>query len=267
MNIYVVDAFTNQPYRGNPAAVLVLKETRSDSWLQEIASEMNHSETAFLLKQKDSYQLRWFTPESEVDLCGHATLASAHILWEKGFSQEEVLRFSTKSGVLTASRLEDGWICMNFPKETESPCIAPKDLSEGLGTEHVYVGKNRMDYLVEVDSEAILKNLKPDFTQWEKVDARGIIVTSQSQREGIDFVSRCFYPAVGVNEDPVTGSAHCCLGPYWASRLQKNELTAEQISFRPGYLKVKVLSERVDIQGQAVTTLSSVLEAEKHKQE
>ncbi|MFI2856693.1 PhzF family phenazine biosynthesis protein [Paenibacillus sp. JSM ZJ436] len=264
MNIYVADAFTSQPYTGNPAGVMVLDQPMPETWMQSIASEMNLSETAFLVPIEKDYELRWFTPASEVDLCGHATLASAHILWEQGYSQAEVLRFHTKSGILTAARQKDGWIAMDFPQEVESSCPAPQALAEGLGAEYVYVGRNRMDYLVEVASEDILQQLAPDFGKWKSLDARGIIVTSSCQREGMDFVSRCFYPAVGVNEDPVTGSAHCALAPYWSQRLGKNELAAEQISKRTGVLRLRIHPGRVEIIGQAVTTLKAVLEAEKH---
>ncbi|KKO54429.1 PhzF family phenazine biosynthesis protein [Paenibacillus sp. DMB20] len=262
MKIYVADAFTDQPYHGNPARVCIMQAAKPDSWMQHIAAEMNLSETAFLLEQGDSYRLRWFTPKAEVDLCGHATLASAHILWEKGLTNEAEIRFTTKSGLLTASKQKDGWICLNFPLEPESPCIPPQALIDGLGTDYVYIGKNRMDYLVELESEEMVRNLTPDFNLWKSVEARGVIVTSKSGREGVDFVSRCFYPAVGVNEDPVTGSAHCCLGPYWQKRMNRNELTAKQISARTGTLKLKVNPERIDIMGQAVTTLSGTLETE-----
>lgn len=261
IKIYTVDAFTDVPYKGNPAAVCILDSAKPDEWMQKVANEMNHSETAFLTKQDHSYQLRWFTPETEVDLCGHATLASAHILWEQGYCKDPDLQFTTKSGLLTASK-ENDWIQMNFPLETEKPCIPPKGLVDGLGGSYKYAGKNRMDYIVEVNTEEEVQNLKPDFTAWEELDARGVIVTSESHREGIDFVSRCFYPAVGVNEDPVTGSAHCCLGPYWQERLKKDELTAEQISVRGGLLKLRVNKERVILMGQAVTTLTGELVTE-----
>lgn len=255
MKIYIVDAFAAVPYQGNPAAVCILEDAKTEEWMQKVANEMNLSETAFLIKQDASYQLRWFTPKAEVDLCGHATLASAHILWEQHYCNEPNLQFTTKSGLLTVSQDRD-WIQMNFPIEAEKPCIPPKHLTDGLRSNYKYVGKNRLDYIVELDHEEDVRNLDPDFSAWKMLDARGVIVTSKCDREGVDFVSRCFYPALGVNEDPVTGSAHCCLGPFWQQRLNnKDELIAEQISARGGILKLKLNPERVIIEGQAVTTL------------
>lgn len=226
--------------------------------MQDVAREMNLSETAFILKEDDAYSLRWFTPETEVDLCGHATLASAHILWEKRFVKGNEIRFNTKSGLLTAIKKED-WIELNFPLEIEEECVFPDELKDGLGVDFIYTGKNRLDYIVEIDSEEALKHLKPNFNLLENVKSRGIIVTSQSKQTGIDFVSRCFYPALGINEDPVTGSAHCCLGPYWQQKLKKNKMTARQLSSRGGLLKLTVLKERILITGQAVTTLQGQL--------
>lgn len=261
MNIYIVDAFTDKPYKGNPAAVLILKTEKPDHWMQSIAKEMNLSETAFLHRQGEEYSLRWFTPETEVDLCGHATLASAHILWEEQFFNGEEIRFTTKSGLLTATR-DGNWIQMNFPLEIEQKCVPPRELIEGLGVPYRYIGKNRLDYIVEIEDEETLKGLRPNFDLWKSIN-RGVIITSKSNRPGIDFVSRCFYPALGINEDPVTGSAHCCLGPYWQGKLKKNELTAHQLSNREGVLRVTILEERILISGQAITTLKGKLAAEK----
>ena len=257
--IFQVDAFTNKPFAGNPAAVCILPEPRDESWMQNVAREMNLSETAFLLKQEDGYNLRWFTPAVEVDLCGHATLASAHILWEEGYLKpQEQARFSTHSGLLTANRKGD-WIEMNFPATPEEPAEAPDGLLEALGVPGTYVGKNQFDYLIEVDSEEVVRNLQPDLTLLAKVSARGVMVTSIPSKQGYDFVSRFFAPKVGVNEDPVTGSAHCCLGPYWNKRLEKNEFVAYQASSRGGTMRVRVEDDRVYLGGQAVTVLRGEL--------
>lgn len=259
MKLYIVDAFTNKPFGGNPAAVCLLDAEITDYRLQEIAAEMNLSETAFLIKQEEGYLLRWFTPESEVDLCGHATLASAHILWEEQISQNSVLRFTTKSGTLLAAK-QDNWIELDFPLEKEeTPVNTPQELLDGLGEDFLYIGKNRFDYIIELENEEKVQSLKPDFNLWKQVDARGVIVTSRSERDNIDFVSRCFYPRLGVNEDPVTGSAHCCLGPYWSNKLQKSTLEALQLSKRQGLLKLAVAEERILISGQAVTVVKGTL--------
>jgi predicted PhzF superfamily epimerase YddE/YHI9 len=254
MNIYIVDAFTDKPFKGNPAAVCILESAKSDEWMQSVASEMNLSETAFLFEYDGEFSLRWFTPEVEVDLCGHATLASAHILLSQHLFFNHEIKFNTISGLITAKKDGD-WIQMNFPLVIEQPCEPPDELIKGLNIEFKYVGKNRLDYIVEVENEELLKNLRPDFNLLKSVDSRGIIVTCKSNHPEIDFVSRCFYPAVGVNEDPVTGSAHCCLGPYWQKKLDKCEMNAQQLSKRGGFLKLSVFENRILISGQAVTTL------------
>jgi predicted PhzF superfamily epimerase YddE/YHI9 len=254
MKIYIVDAFTDEPYKGNPAAVCILENNKSDEWMQNIANEMNLSETAFILKQGKDYSLKWFTPESEVDLCGHATLASAYILWEEQLSENNEIRFITKSGLLTAIKSGD-WIHMNFPLEEENETVPPIELIEGLGIPFKYIGKNRLDYIVEIEDEEAVRKLQPNFNLLKAVKSRGVIVTSPSSRSDIDFVSRCFYPALGVDEDPVTGSAHCCLGPYWQKKLNKNEFTSLQLSKRGGLLKLKIVEDRILISGQAITTL------------
>jgi len=257
--IFQVDAFTDKPFAGNPAGVCILSEPRDESWMQNVAREMNLSETAFLLKEQDGFNLRWFTPAVEVDLCGHATLASAHILWEAGYLKpEEQARFNTCSGLLTSER-QDDCIEMNVPATPEEPAEAPADLIEALGVPAAYVGKNRFDYLVEVDSEEVVRNMQPDFTLLAKVSARGIMVTSIPSTQDYDFVSRFFAPQVGINEDPVTGSAHCCLGPYWNKRLEKNEFVACQASARGGIMRVRVDGDRVYLGGQAVTVLRGEL--------
>ncbi len=251
--IYQVDAFTEKPFSGNPAAVCLLPQAREAAWMQAVGKEMNLSETAFLLKQEDGYNLRWFTPAVEVDLCGHATLASAHILWETGIlRREEQARFHTRSGLLTAAS-KDGEIELNFPAKTEEPADAPTGLLEALKARAKYVGKSKFDYLVQVDSEETVRGLKPDFTALKSIPVRGVIVTSRAVSPGYDFISRFFAPAAGVNEDPVTGSAHCTLGPFWSSRLGKSEFLAYQASERGGTLRVRVAGDRVHLSGKAVT--------------
>jgi PhzF family phenazine biosynthesis protein len=260
--IYQVDAFTNVPFAGNPAAVCILPEARDDAWMQNVAKEMNLSETAFLLKQDDgynNYSLRWFTPAVEVDLCGHATLASAHILWETGLlATGRQARFHTRSGLLTADQQGD-WIIMDFPAKPEEQTDVPAGLIEALGVSPIYAGMSQFDLLVEVESEAALRAIQPNFTLLEQVPARGVIVTSRASSDGFDFVSRFFAPRVGVNEDPVTGSAHSCLSPYWSKRLGRNELVGYQASLRGGVVRVRYEGERVQIGGQAVTVLQGQL--------
>ena len=259
--IYHVDAFTDKPFLGNPAAVCILTEPVEEHWMQKVAQEMNLSETAFLLKERDGYNLRWFTPTVEVVLCGHATLASAHILWEEGYlAKDQEARFFTKSGLLTAKK--DGrWIELNFPSKPEKKTTPPEGLLEALHVQAKYIGANQFDYIVEVESEEIVKELKPDFGILRKLPVRGIMVTSQSSGGEFDFVSRFFAPGSGIDEDPVTGSAHCCLGPYWQKKLGKDSFTAYQASKRGGIIKVKVVGERTYLIGQAVTVLKGELMA------
>lgn len=253
MKIYQVDAFTDKPFKGNPAAVCILKTEPSERYMQDVAAEMNLAETAFLVPMNDGYSLRWFTPDAEVDLCGHATLASAHVLLEKGYvKQGQEIKFYTKSGLLTA-REEDGFIQLNFPATPEKEAEAPDFLIEALNIKPIYIGKNIFDYIIEVESEETVRNISPDFTKLIKVDMRGVIVTAKSHE--YDFVSRFFAPLIGVFEDPVTGSSHCCLGPYWSKKLCKNELMAYQASRRGGELRVKVSGDRVLISGKAVTVM------------
>ncbi len=257
--IIQVDAFTDKPFTGNPAAVCILEELRDGGWMQNVAREMNLSETAFLLKRPDGYDLRWFTPETEVDLRGHATLASAHVLWEAGHLQpDEEARFHTRSGLLTA-RLKDDGIEMDFPAESETTIAPPPELIAALDVAPRYIGKNRFDYLVEIESEDVLRNLDPDFTALKAIPMRGVIVTAQSPSRKYDFISRFFAPAVGINEDPVTGSAHCCLGPYWQKRLKRNSFHAYQASRRGGEVQVRVAGDRVILSGKAVTVLRAEL--------
>ncbi len=256
-----VDAFTDKPFAGNPAAVCLLPGERPEQWMQDVAREMNLSETAFLVKQADGYRLRWFTPAVEVDLCGHATLASAHVLWEWGeLRPEQQARFHTRSGLLTALRRSD-WINLDFPATPERPVEAPIDLLAALGVAPVYVGRSQFDYLVELESERAVRGLRPSFSQLATLGARGVIVTSRTAGEPYDFIARFFAPGSGIDEDPVTGSAHCCLGPFWAARLGKAELLAYQASARGGVIGVRVQGERVQLGGQAVTVLQGELVA------
>lgn len=258
--IIQVDAFTNTPFAGNPAAVCVLPGERDAQWMQHVASEMNLSETAFLVRQDDGFRLRWFTPAVEVDLCGHATLASAHVLWESGYlKMDEQARFHTRSGLLTAQR-QGEWIELNFPATHEQVAPEPDNLLAALGiTTATYIGKNKFDYLIEVASEEIVRALTPNFTLLASVPARGVIVTSRASTAGYDFVSRFFGPQVGVNEDPVTGSAHCSLAPYWQKKLGKDAMIGYQASVRGGIVRVRVEGERVVLGGQAVTVLHGEL--------
>lgn len=259
LKIIQVDAFTDRPFAGNPAAVCVLPNAADATWMQNVAREMNLSETAFLYPQNDIYQLRWFTPTVEVDLCGHATLAAAHVLWEeRHLPTSQVARFQTKSGILTAERNGE-WIELNFPAVHEEAVTPPEGLAEVLGAPFQYVGKNRMDYLVQVDSEKTVRSLQPDHGRLKKIPVRGVIVTSRSDSAQFDFVSRFFAPGSGIEEDPVTGSAHCCLGPYWQRILGKSEFVAYQASARGGQVRVRVNGDRVILGGQAVTVLRGEL--------
>jgi PhzF family phenazine biosynthesis protein len=257
LTITQVDAFTNKPFGGNPAAICVLPEARDASWMQSVAAEMNLSETAFLVRRADGFDLRWFTPSIEVALCGHATVASAHVLWEEDhLAPGEQARFHTLSGLLTADRAGD-WIELDFPAKPETAAPAPDGLIEALGAQPKYIGKNAFDYLVELDSEATVRGLNPNHAFLRKLPVRGVIVTSRGSE--YDFVSRFFAPGSGIDEDPVTGSAHCCLGPYWAARLRKTEFVAYQASARGGVVRVRLQGDRVKLGGQAVTVLRGQL--------
>jgi PhzF family phenazine biosynthesis protein len=253
--IYQVDAFTDKAFSGNPAGVCVLEKPAEEGWMQQVASEMNLSETAFIVKQEEVFGLRWFTPAVEVDLCGHATLAAAHILWERGVAAaNDDIRFSTQSGILSA-RQDSGWIELDFPVEAASETQAPEKLLRALNANPLWIGKNRMDYMLELDAESTVRSLKPNFSLLAEVDCRGVIVTSRAEADDCDFVSRFFGPAAGIDEDPVTGSAHCCLAPYWMEKLGKNPLVARQVSKRGGLLRVSVHHKRTLIAGKAVTVL------------
>lgn len=256
-----VDAFTEKAFAGNPAAVCLLPEAREARWMQLVAREMNLSETAFLVRAADGYDLRWFTPTTEVDLCGHATLASAHYLWESGhLKATETARFHTRSGVLTAEN-KGAWIEMDFPATLPQAAAPPTGLEAALETKASYVGRSRFDYLLELESESAVRAVNPDFGALRRVETRGVIVTSRASSDGYDFVSRFFAPAAGVNEDPVTGSAHCCLGPYWKQRLGRDNLVGYQASARGGIVRTQCVGDRVHLSGQAVTVLRGELAA------
>ncbi len=250
-----VDAFTDRPFAGNPAAVCLLPGARDAEWMQLVAREMNLAETAFLVRRPDGFDLRWFTPGVEVDLCGHATLASGHVLWDEGhLPASETARFHTRSGLLTASRA-DGLMWLDFPATPARAVDTPADLEEGLGLRPKWVGRSPFDYLVELDSDSAVRSLDPDVSRLGRIEARGIIVTARSEARDEDFVSRFFAPAAGIPEDPVTGSAHCALAPFWADRLHRTELTGYQASARGGVVRTRLRGDRVLLGGQAVTVV------------
>ena len=248
----LVDAFTAEPFAGNPAAVYLLEDWQPNAWLQRVAREMNQSETAYLVRTSDGFELRWFTPLVEVDLCGHATLASAHALWQRGIAKGDQIAFSTRSGTLTATRAGDE-IELDFPLLVEQSASPPPGLSEALGITPLYIGQSRHDLVVELGNEEQVRQLRPDFSRLAKVATRGVIVTARSSDPAFDFVSRFFAPAAGIDEDPATGSAHCCLADFWQKRLHKTSFRAFQASPRGGVLSVRVQGQRVILGGRAVT--------------
>jgi PhzF family phenazine biosynthesis protein len=254
--ITIVDAFTHTAFAGNPAAVCVLTEPTTEAWMQSVAREMKHSDTAFCIPLKDgSFELRWFTPGGEVRLCGHATLAAAHVLWEEGWLEHrKVARFSTLSGELTAAPL-GRVIELDFPSRPSSEVEAPAGLVDALGVTPSWIGRDLDDYVVLLADEAAVVACAPDFGGLRTVETRGVIITAPARDDHVDFVSRFFAPRFGIDEDPVTGSAHCCLTPFWASRLDKTVLTARQLSSRGGELEVEFAGERVKLRGTCVTTL------------
>lgn len=258
--IYTIDAFTAERFHGNPAGVCLLDAPRAESWMQSVAAEMKHAETAFVTGANGQYQIRWFTPAVEVALCGHATLASAHALFESGREPlETIIQFQTrKSGTLTA-RCTGDWIELDFPAMPPEPAVIPPEALAALGVTPLYMGRNRDDYLVQVESEAVVRSLRPDFTALRALPVRGVIVTARAESAPLDFVSRFFAPGAGIDEDPVTGSAHCCLGPYWQGLLGKNKLFAYQASERGGMLQLRLSKDRVYLRGQAVTVLHGEL--------
>jgi predicted PhzF superfamily epimerase YddE/YHI9 len=252
-SIAVVDAFADRPFAGNPAGVCLMREPADPEWMQLVARELNLSETAFLSPEGDAFRLRWFTPTVEVDLCGHATLATAHLLWELGrLAPTDEPLFHTRSGLLSACRA-DGRILLDFPALPDQPCEPPAGLVKALGAPARYTGKNAFDYLAELESEAAVRELRPNLARLAALSARGVIVTARSDDPAFDFVSRFFAPGAGIPEDPVTGSAHCCLGPYWTDRLGKTELTGHQVSARGGTVQVQVRGDRVRLGGHAIT--------------
>ncbi len=260
-SITVVDAFTDRPFAGNPAAVCVLADPRPNEWMQQLAAEMNLAETAFLLQSRDGYALRWFTPAVEVDLCGHATLASAHVLWQEGhLGRHDTARFHTRSGLLTATR-DGARIVLDFPATPPTEESPPADLLTALGrTNTRWLGRTPFDYLVEVASEREVRALTPDFTLLSRLGLRGVIVTSRADDgQPYDFVSRFFAPGAGIPEDPVTGSAHCALAPYWRGRIGRDSMVGHQASRRGGTVHVECRGDRVMLGGNAVTVWTGML--------
>jgi len=257
--IFQVDAFAEKPFAGNPAGVCILVEAPDERWMQAVAAEMNLSETGFVTPRNGDFALRWFTPTVEVDLCGHATLASAHILWEQGFvPRRRTVNFHTLSGRLPADAVDNG-IRLDFPAEPVKPVAPPHDLLAGIGAKAKFVGRSERQFLVELESEEAVRALRPKFELLATAGTRGVIVTAESATSEFDFVSRYFAPAAGIDEDPVTGSAHCVLGPYWQERLGKARFRAFQASARGGVVGVHVLGDRVHLIGQAVTIFKGEL--------
>ncbi len=254
LTLTTVDAFTNKQFGGNPAAVTVLPEPMPEAFLQDLAMEMNLAETAYLLKRSDgTFDLRWFTPSTEVDLCGHATIASAHVLWTTGaLPERETARFHTRSGMLTATKRGE-WIELDFPATPATSAALPAGFTEFTPS---YAGRTKFDYLLEV-TEDELRGAKPNMAELANLGGRGVIVTSRSADANFDFLSRFFAPAAGIDEDPVTGSAHCALAPYWSAKLNKTVMMAHQASKRGGDIRVELKGDRVLISGQAVTVLSA----------
>ena len=257
-----VDAFADRPFSGNPAAVCVLAGAGEAAWMQRVAAELNLAETAFVVRRPDgTFDLRWFAPEAEVDLCGHATLASAHVLWESGMLDRQApARFHTRSGVLTAVTSGD-WIELDFPATPAAAVAPPPGLLESLGVAARFVGRSRFDYLIEVEDQHAVARTAPDFGKLRNISSRGVMVTARAADPQYDFVARFFAPAVGINEDPATGSAYCCLGPFWQSHLNKATFLARQLSPRGATIKVRLEGDRVKLAGQAVTMMKGELTA------
>lgn len=261
---FVVSAFTDRPFSGNPAAVCLLDQPRPDTWLQAVAADFNLSETAFLLPLANGrWQLRWFTPTVEVDLCGHATLASAHVLWREKKIATEVLEFETRSGVLTAQQrngLQTGeQIALDFPASELQPVTVQPHWQDAVQGKAINAVRGRQDLLLELQTEQQVRDFVPDFAAIKQLPARGLIITARSQTGDADFVSRFFAPGVGVDEDPVTGSAHCILGPYWGQQLNKTSLRGHQVSRRGGFVGVELHGARLHLIGSAITTLRGTL--------
>ena len=253
MQTFIVDAFTEKPYSGNPAGVCILENELSDDLMAKIAREINHSETAFLLKQDNTYSLRWFTPKTEVNLCGHATLASAHILYEIGLIEiDKQIEFETKSGILTA-QFTNEMIELDFPQLFVDESESNEIIEKAFDIKPIFIGKNDKRYLIEIDNIDNLKQINPDFQLLKKSDRGGFMITAQSH-DKYDFYSRFFAPGVGINEDPVTGSAHCYLAPYWSRKLNKTKMLAFQSSDRTGTIECELINNnRVLLRGKAIT--------------
>lgn len=253
--IYTVDSFTSEPFRGNSAGVCLLAEPATEQWMQSVAGELRHSETAFLFDRS----LRWFTPAAEVGLCGHATLATAHVLYSTGAAAGAV-EFDTLSGTLvTQQDVSDGSISMDFPALPATEADPPPGLIDAMGVRPVWVGRSRFDYLIEVASVDEVLAVEPVFADLVNVETRGVMLTAAGSEPGTDFVSRFFAPAVGVSEDPVTGSAHCTLAPYWSAKLGRPDLTGAQLSKRRGVVRTQLVDDRVKLSGHAVTVWSGQL--------
>jgi PhzF family phenazine biosynthesis protein len=263
-DLWLIDSFADRPFSGNPAGVCFLDRPAPDRWMQSVAMEMNQAETAFLQAESDRFRLRWFTPASEVDLCSHATLASAHFLWVTGrLPSGATARFETRSGPLTARRGEAG-ITLDFPATPPVPVDPPTGLLSALGVDQAEVLANQVkqpDFLVVIDDPSTVRALAPNFAALRSIPARGVIVTARGDGPGIDFISRFFAPAFGIDEDPVTGSAHCTLAPFWSDRLGRLELTGFQASRRGGTVRTKVVGDRVELSGQVRTVLKGTIEA------
>jgi predicted PhzF superfamily epimerase YddE/YHI9 len=259
VKIFHVDAFASQMFGGNPAAVCLVDDSRDAEWMQRLAREFSVPATAFVRHTPEHRELRWFAPGAELELCGHGTLAAAHVMWESGeVAADEPARFETRNGTLTAVR-RDGWIELDFPATPDEPATPPPGLAEALRTIPKYVGRSRFDYVVELEDETAVRALRPDFAGLRSIQTRGVIVTSRAEDGHGDFVSRFFAPSVGIDEDHVTGSAHCCLAPFWSRRSGRTRFDARQLSPRGGAMKVTLEGERVRLAGQAVTVMRGEL--------
>lgn len=257
--LFQVDAFTDQPFTGNPAAVVLVTANPDRDWMLRVAREMNLSETAFVFPLDEQFGLRWFTPSTEVELCGHATLSAAHILWETRIVPvDKAITFNTLSGLLGA-QLNGEWITLDFPAAPVIPGDLPEGVISAVGGSPIFSGISGEKWLLEYAGEDEILALTPDYATLSGISGRGLSVTSRASWSGVDFVSRYFAPWVGINEDPVTGSAHTILGPYWGAKLGKVEMTARQVSARGGLLRVRLAGERVLISGQALTVLKGEL--------
>jgi len=256
--VFQIDTFTSQAFTGNPAAVCLLNAEAEPTWMQAVAAEMNLSETAFVTPRESGFGLRWFTPVAEVDLCGHATLAAAHLLWEQAVTTLPEIRFHTRSGILSARRKTHA-IELDFPATPAMPAPCPKELLPALGIETSEILRSQYDYLVRVETEQDVRNMAPDFARLSMIDTRGVIVTAPAEHGDYHFVSRFFAPGFGIDEDPVTGSAHCTLAPYWANKLNSKRLTAFQASKRGGTVQMQLQGDRIILAGAAVTVLAGTL--------